>query len=287
MDIKQHASFVWHPQTRLHLSTAASNDLQQTNSHTQDGIQFIADVDCGTSLQRLREVLSCNQTFCFHPPDYKPEPSIPYRESATHFQCLSSGTNGVPKRIQRSAQSWVQSFAVNAQLASIDHSDSYAIIGRLSHSLSLYAALEAAHLGADLHALTELRPDRQLKAIATLQSSILYATPSQLRLLCRHAHKNNAGALSVRHIFCGGGKLDQGTAARVAQVFQSAIVREFYGATETSFISITDQHTPKGSVATMLALGKRATSTTTTIYSLPVATRVALTLPIQWCTQKK
>jgi len=209
LNIKQQPFFYWHPQTQLLGISASGNNSQQTTPGALGNVEYIVDNDCKSTLQCLRKVLTKRQEFCVHPQQYTPEPNAHDLEQGAFFQCLSAGTNGAPKRIRRSHLSWISSFTINAQLANISAADSYAIIGRLSHSLALYAALEAAHLGADLHALTELRPDRQLTAMTTLQSTILYATPTQLRLLCRQAKAANINQLSVRHIFCGGGKLDR------------------------------------------------------------------------------
>jgi len=254
-------SFLWHPQAQLRGVSSGRNGpnnnrncspnrrkAQQANPTVLNGIHYIVDVNCESTLLCLRRAVTHRQSFCVHPPQYKPESDDHQIEHAASFQCLSSGTSGVPKRIRRTHRSWIASFSINAQLASITSADSYAIIGKLTHSLSLYAALEAAYLGADLHTLADLRPDRQLKAIASLQSSILYATPTQLRLLCKHATAIDRSKLSIRHIFCGGGKLDRSTELCVRELFQRATVQEFYGATETSFISISDNHTPAGSV---------------------------------------
>ncbi len=258
MDDEQNESFRWHPQSQLRSisntgksntgKSITGNNPQQTIHKSLSGVQYITEVDCENTLRCLRNIITNRQEFCVHPAQYQPEPESQRTEQAAFFQCLSAGTNGVPKRIRRTHQSWISSFRINAQLANIGSTDSYAIIGRLSHSLALYAALEASHLGADLHALTDLRPDNQLKALAILQSSILYATPTQLRLLCKQAKSIDSSQLFVRHIFCGGGKLDQATAHDVQELFQQATLREFYGASETSFISLTDEHTPSGSV---------------------------------------
>ena len=272
LNSKPQMFFCWHPQAQLVSVTANRLNSQQIVQNTLCGIRYIVDADSESALRAIRTALTNRQAFCVHPQQYMPEPddrcterntinnnvhltdSQPDHQPDSHaeakavFQCLSSGTDGKPKRILRTHRSWISSFNINAGLADITSADSYAIIGRLSHSLTLYAALEAAHLGSDLHPLTELRPDRQLDAMAKLQSSILYATPTQLRLLCQHAKETDFTQLSVRHIFCGGGKLDQKTATSVSEVFQLATLQEFYGASETSFISITDDHTPVGSV---------------------------------------
>ena len=74
---------------------------------------------------------------------------------------------------------------------------------------------------------------------------MLYAAPAQLRLLLE------APSLPVpdlRLILTGGSKLDPATRARLALRFPKAEVREFYGAAETSFITLSDAQTPEDSV---------------------------------------
>ena len=170
------------------------------------------------------------------------------RSGLPQFQCLSSGTTGAARRIQRSHRSWINSFKVNESLMQITTGDSYAIIGKLWHSLPLYAALEACHLGADVHLLSELRPDRQLDAMARLGTTVLYLTPTQARQLCAVPVSEKRGAFRVRHLLCGGGKLDDKTRAALKQLFEGASIAEFYGASETSFITLSTEQTPTGSV---------------------------------------
>ena len=69
------------------------------------------------------------------------------------FETLTGGSSGMPRRIRRSAESWIASFAVNAALfeigpgIGIGSAVRVAVLGRLVHSLALYAAVEAVHLG--------------------------------------------------------------------------------------------------------------------------------------------
>jgi len=103
------------------------------------------------------------------------------------FQVMSSGTTGMPRTIRRTHLSWIKSFEINASMQRISLQDSYGVVGQISHSLPLYAALEAAYLGCDIHLLAELRPDKQLSTISELCTSVLYLTPTQARLLCQTA----------------------------------------------------------------------------------------------------
>ena len=165
--------------------------------------------------------------------------------AAGFFQCLSSGSSGRPKRMRRSHASWTKSFRINAGLWGITRQDSYAVLGALSHSLALYSCLEGLYLGADLLLLSDLRPDRQAIQIEKKDASILYATPTQLRQLHTYAARPLP---SLRKVIIGGASLDPATRNLAERLCPNAEILEFYGAAETSFISLSDSQTPAGSV---------------------------------------
>lgn len=159
--------------------------------------------------------------------------------------CQSSGSTDLAKTIRRSHASWIASFEVNRGRYTLGKHDRYAVLGSLGHSLSLYAVTEALHLGADILALGGDSPRAQVVALREARASVLYATPSQLRLLQRV----DAGALpDIRLVFCGGGALGTDERADLAELFPNAELFEFYGASETSFITISTAETPPGSV---------------------------------------
>ncbi|MFD1809412.1 AMP-binding protein [Gemmobacter lanyuensis] len=118
-----------------------------------------------------------------------------------------------------------------------------AVLGQLVHSLALYGAVEALHLGATLHLLDGVRPDRQARALAERRIALVYATPAQMRALVA------AGVdwPDLRQVIIGGAKLDPALRAEL-QTRSPAQVVEFYGAAETSFISLSDAATPPDSV---------------------------------------
>jgi long-chain acyl-CoA synthetase len=160
------------------------------------------------------------------------------------FETLTGGSTGAPRRILRNVASWTGSFAVNAGLFGIGPGVRVAVAGRLSHSLALYGALEGMHLGAEVHLLDGLRPDRAAMALRERGVAVIYATPAQLRMIV------DAGAdwPGVARVIVGGSKLDPVLRAALGRVAPGAHVTEFYGAAETSFITIADDDTPEGSV---------------------------------------
>lgn len=265
-------AFNWHAQSTIRTwpdAAVSGQSLSQANRY-ENGLLFIVDTPSAVALTSLRKTMDANGgtqsgywqcEFCVVPSHaihaVRPrgvgsscplEDEIAVSNSEHYFQCMSSGTSGKPKQVRRTHESWLASFAQNALRANITSNDSYAIVGKLSHSLALYAALEAANIGADIHALSELRPDHQVQALQALASTILYATPTQLRLLAKQAVRLNISDFKLRHIFSGGGKLDKRTVDMLTRVFPDTSIQEFYGATETSFISFSDTQTPTGSV---------------------------------------
>ena len=176
------------------------------------------------------------------------EPTGPARNAIKTFQCTSSGSSGKPKRIRRTHKSWIRCFDANARLWNLDRSERYVILGALSHSLSLYGAMEALHLGAVLIDASGQRPDKQLAKIETCKPSVIYATPSQIKLLFEACgRKPLAPVHSLKRAFIGGSNLDQPTADACRCMFPEAETHQFYGASETSFIAMSSRETPKES----------------------------------------
>lgn len=153
------------------------------------------------------------------------------------FETLTGGSLGTPRRVIRTQASWIASFTVNAGLFGIGPGTAVATLGGLVHSLALYAGIEALHLGADLHLLEGLRPDRQAAALSDRRIHVLYATPAQLRPVIEKARP----LPDLRHLVIGGARLDQGLRGMIARAAPTAHVHEFYGAAETSFITLSSQ----------------------------------------------
>lgn len=166
-------------------------------------------------------------------------------EGTGMFETLTGGSSGAPRRIRRTQASWIASFAVNSGLFGIGPGLRVAVLGRLVHSLALYGAVEALYLGAELHLLEELRPDRQRAVLALRRVGLVYATPAQLRLLLE---AGGPVLPDLTHVIVGGSKLDPALRLALAQMAPAASVREFYGAAETSFITLAGPDTPQDSV---------------------------------------
>ncbi len=205
-----------------------------------DRVRFIQPNPAAPAVRELLSCLSHGQEFCIG----QPRPSAKGRPGC--FQCFSSGTTGASKRIRRTLESWTKSFDVNATRWSLGAADRYAVLGELRHSLALYALLEALHVGACLDVLSTLPVRRQWAALVATPPTLLYATPAQLRLL--HDVAGDGTVTATRRVAIGGGFLDERTRSQSAALFPNAQISVFYGASETSFITLADEDTPPGSV---------------------------------------
>ncbi|MDR0808761.1 MAG: AMP-binding protein [Gemmobacter sp.] len=227
------AGFLWHPEAR---ATDAAGQEAATAAPGAGGPLMLPD---RPPLVALATALGHR---CFRI-GAETAPS-PESGPVPVFETLSGGTSGPPRRVRRRQASWTASFAVNARLFGIGPGTAGAVLGRLVHSLALYGAIELLHLGAHLHLLDGLRPDRQRLALAERRVALLYATPAQLRLICE---ARGPVLLELRHILVGGSKLDTGLRAALADLAPARIT-EFYGAAEASFITLADETTPADSV---------------------------------------
>lgn len=234
-------SFRWHPEAQLYDSAGRAvlpaGPPPPSSPHAGEGRRLVSPTVFPDSAQGLAAAIG-HPAFRIGASDQPP----PDPHDQPIVETLSSGSTGQPRRIRRTQASWTASFAVNASLG-IGPGARVATLGRLIHSLSLYGAVEGLHLGAEVHLLADLRPDRQRAALTQRQVTHLYATPAQLRLIL------GPGLLpDLRLILVGGSKLDSALRAALATLAPNARVREFYGAAETSFITLADETTPEASV---------------------------------------
>lgn len=172
----------------------------------------------------------------------------PDAASGQMLYCQSSGSSDKAKTIRRTALSWVQTFRKTRSLFNLTAHDPYAVLGALSHSLTLYGILEGLEMGGGVDVLTGLTPRHQAEALADAHSAVLYATPSQLRLLLEGARAARITLPAMKLIWSGGGKLDPDCRTGLETLCPNGKILEFYGASETSLITLSDKETPIGSV---------------------------------------
>lgn len=159
------------------------------------------------------------------------------------FQCETGGTSGKPKRIRRNAESWLASIRVISEKYT-NSAACYGILGDLGHSLAFYAAVEAQIIGNRCVSVVGRSPKEQAQQFAGAGVDVIYATPTQMRLLSKSRYVLE----HVQVVFIGGGRLDPETRARVQSLAPNAQILQFYGAAETSFITLAEPHHDAASV---------------------------------------
>ncbi len=170
----------------------------------------------------------------------------------------TSGSTGAAKFYERSQASWVASFRADQTEFGLTANDVIVAPGSLAHSLFSYAVCHGLFIGATVVLSEAFRPDRVLQQIQKHQATVLYAVPTQLKLLLSadeivsaKAHASNAWP-SVRWVLSSGSRWFSELTAGLIQRFPNAVVGEFYGASELSFVSVAkhgkDTVLPAGSV---------------------------------------
>jgi long-chain acyl-CoA synthetase len=174
---------------------------------------------------------------------------LPAMESESEFYWgLTSGTTGEPKLFARSHRSWLESFSASEQIFPFPQGSRILIPGPLTHSLFLYGAIHALCRAHTVLMPGAFRPDRVAQAARAATHA--YVVPYMLGEMLDHGLDDGA----LRFVFSGGAKLSAELRARFERQLPKADLAEFYGASETSFITAHSTRTaaPAGSVGRAL-----------------------------------
>ena len=224
--VKLENSFKWHTQARyssLHLKTSNFAEASAKNLPIAIFTKENAKGNCPMMLDTQ-----------------KVETNKPDKIGV--FRTKTGGTSKEPKVVLRTAQSWINSFEVIG--AFHKGKENYLIFGDLPHSLALYGMLEALYLGHNVHHMQKLRSKCELEASAKFKPTFVYITPTQIRFISSFF----ITLPTTLNVFIGGGRLNSQTRQMAKQIFPNAFMHLFYGSSETSFITISDEFTPVGSV---------------------------------------
>ncbi|RIN30492.1 acyl-CoA synthetase [Staphylococcus succinus] len=147
---------------------------------------------------------------------------------------FTSGTTGLPKAYYRNEPSWIYSFEQNDKL--FDTAVNVIVApGPLSHSLSLYACIYALYSGRTFIGQTRFDATNLLHSTQLLKCkhAAMFLVPTMLEAYTAHRT-----VIYQRHyIFTTGDKLQYKVRNRVEQLLPNAILIEFFGTSEASFIS--------------------------------------------------
>lgn len=149
---------------------------------------------------------------------------------------FTSGSTGLPKGYRRHHRSWTESFRHDALEFGITSDDVILAPGTLTHSLFLYALVHGLNVGARVILCRRFRPDAVVRIIEGERATVLYGVPTQLQLTIKAA--GDAALAPMRLILSSGAKWPTGDREPLRRVFPNAQFAEFYGASETSFMTV-------------------------------------------------
>ncbi len=158
--------------------------------------------------------------------------ALPRVEASREFYWgMTSGTTGESKLFARSHASWTASFDAAAAVFDFPPRSRVLIPGLLHHSLFLYGAVHALCRGLTVLLPGPFRPSRIAPALRA--ATHLYAVPFMLGELA----KAGCSAPKLGAVFSGGAKLAAEQRELCETVWPGADIVEFYGASETSFLT--------------------------------------------------
>jgi long-chain acyl-CoA synthetase len=149
---------------------------------------------------------------------------------------MTSGSTGAAKRYQRSQASWCASFASDQKEFGITPTDVVVAPGNLTHSLFSYAVIHGLYVGATVIVSDSFRPDRVLQQMKTHNATVLYGVPTQLKMLAIAGVDERCP--SVRWVLSSGARWFTDITPSLQAIFPNAVIAEFYGASELSYVSL-------------------------------------------------
>jgi len=165
--------------------------------------------------------------------------ALPSVDAGTEFYWgMTSGTTGDAKLFARSHASWTASFKAAEAVFAFPPRSQVLIPGPLHHSLFLYGAVHALCRGLTVLLPGAFRPSRIAPYLRA--ATHLYAVPFMLAELT----KFGCFAPKLGTIFSGGAKLSADQRQDCEQAWPTADLVEFYGASETSFLTFHSTRMP-------------------------------------------
>lgn len=167
-----------------------------------------------------------------------PQPDTPF------YVGFTSGSTGIPKGFRRHHRSWTESLQVCLQTFGSDAAKCVSAPGRFSHSLFLFGMVLGLWSGAGVVVQERFSAARMIETLQQGRTPCLVAVPSQLLLMLALAQRRKLVPINdVRLILISGARWMRDHTPALLALFPKARVVEFYGASETSFMTWMDART--------------------------------------------
>ncbi|MBO1001739.1 AMP-binding protein [Pseudogracilibacillus auburnensis] len=148
---------------------------------------------------------------------------------------FTSGSTGNPKGFIRSHTSWLASFTAGEDAFHYGKNDIIMAPGPLCHSLSLFGATHALHIGASFYMTTSFSAREMIQLIQTEKATVVYAVPTMLSSLAKQKEVVESSVTFLS----SGAKLYPSIKQALSNVFPNSSIYEYYGASELSYVTYT------------------------------------------------
>lgn len=153
---------------------------------------------------------------------------------------FTSGSTGKPKGYMRNHKSWLESFNVGEQIFGYGKNDVILAPGPLCHSLSLFAAVHALHIGATFYLLPVFSQKETFNILLKREATVFYGVPTMIQALLQMKKNEEKCIMNNVTIISSGAKLSYEARKQLKEMFPNGQLFEFYGASELSFVSYVD-----------------------------------------------
>src|SRR5450830_2069822 len=251
--------------TRLDFATLAQQVAARADVLRQahpSAVCWVDDTpDASALLLSFLAIIAADRTAAVSDPDWPPtvraeiiarvaagvgaEAAPACADAATPFYIgFTSGSSGLPKGFRRNHGSWTSSFEICLQTFGAGAAATMLVPGRLSHSTFLFGALLGLWSGAGIRLQSRFSPSAALDTLARKGdegAGAMVAVPSQLILMLDLAQRRALPPMpEVRLLMIGGAPWNRSRTPELQALFPQARIVEFYGASETSFMTWTD-----------------------------------------------
>lgn len=154
---------------------------------------------------------------------------------------FTSGSTGRQKGYMRNHRSWLKSFYACEEVFGYGEEDVIVAPGPLCHSLSLFAAVHALHIGATFYMLPVFSPKETYNILKERKATVFYGVPTMLEAMLKLPVGKEDSIKQPVKMITSGAKLSSATRQKIKDILPNGQVFEFYGASELSFVSYSDE----------------------------------------------
>ncbi|RDW19712.1 AMP-binding protein [Oceanobacillus chungangensis] len=156
------------------------------------------------------------------------------RDNVPFYIGFTSGSTGTPKAFIRSHESWIESFKCNQIDLGMNEDEHVLIPGSFVSSTFVYGAMSTLFDGGTVYLLKKFSPGNFMKVLEKYPISVVYVVPTMIQAIVSEGYKSEKPV----SIISTGAKLLPSVKGNIRKLFPQALINEFYGSSELSYVSV-------------------------------------------------